>query len=96
MAYGSALLKELEAALSSVDLSDALTKAVESTGRGDADSSELFEKIQHLYPEIPLLTDSRMNSAVFEVYLDKHYDIDGDYIEYYGYWVPANGIHKKR
>lgn len=39
MAYGSALLKELETALSSVDLSDALTMAIESTRRGEADDT---------------------------------------------------------
>lgn len=95
MAYGSALLKELEAALSSVDLSDALAKAIELTRRGEADSAELFEAIQNTFPEIPLLTDTRITANLFEVYLDKHYNIDGDYVEYYAYWVPEDGISKK-
>lgn len=95
MAYGYALLKELEAALSSVDLSDTLTKIIESTRRGESDSAELFEEVQNAFPEISLLTDTRITAALFEVYLDKHYNIDGDYVEHYAYWVPQGGIHKR-
>lgn len=95
MAYGSALFKELEAALSSVDLSDTLTKGIESTRRGEADSAELFEEVQNAFPEISLLTDTRITEDLFEVYLDMHYNIIGDYVEYYAYWVPEDGIHKR-
>lgn len=95
MAYGSALLKKLEDALSSIDLSDVLAKAIESTRRGEADSAELFEEVQNAFPEIPFLTDTRITADLFEVYLDKHYNIDGDYIEYYAYWIPKDGISKR-
>lgn len=95
MAYGIALLKELEIALSSVDLSDALTKGIESTRRKEADAAELFEEVKNAFPEIPLLTDTRITADLFEAYLDKHYSIPGDYVEYYAYWIPEDGIHKR-
>lgn len=94
MTKSKVLLKELEDALSSIDLSDTLTKVIESSRRGEADTSELLEGVRNAFPEVPFLGDPRITKDLFEIYLDKHYNIEGDYLEYYAYWVPSDGIYK--
>lgn len=87
--------KELEDSLSTLDLSDILTAAIENTGRGEADIDELLEVVKLAYPEISILQDSRLTGDLFGDYLDTYYNIGGDYIEYYAYWPLNGGISKK-
>lgn len=91
----SEFFKELEDSLSTLDLSEVLTSAIENTGRGEADISELVEAVKLAHPDIPLLQDFRLSGDLFSDYLDKHYCIEGDYVAYYAYYPLPGGISKK-